>query len=167
MEKETKKTTKLLNPVMTLAAGLALGAVSRLLDIFTQNLGNIFSQMAVWILLGTLIAIYSETARKAMANILPFSLGVLVTYYTAAVITEGIYSGFTIRAWTVFAFCTPALGFTAWHAKEPGPAAKAIGACIVLAAFITSVVIYDGPRIYDLIIDGILIYILFFRKIRR
>lgn len=51
MEKETKKTTKLLNPVTTLAAGLALGAVSRLLDIFTQNLGNIFSQMAVWILL--------------------------------------------------------------------------------------------------------------------
>ena len=37
MEKETKKTTKLLNPVTTLAAGLALGAVSRLLDIFTQN----------------------------------------------------------------------------------------------------------------------------------
>ncbi len=167
MEKEMKKKNSLLNPVITLAAGLVLGAVSRVLDIYTQNLGNIFSQMAIWILLGTLIAIYSDTAKKAMANILPFSLGVLVTYYTAAVITEGIYSGFTIRAWTVFALCTPVLGFMAWHAKEPGTIARVIGGCIVAVAFLTSIVIYDGPRIYDVIIDGILIYFLFFREIRR
>ena len=50
---------KILNPVTMLAAGLLLGALSRIFDIYTQNLGNIFSQMAIWILLGTLISIYS------------------------------------------------------------------------------------------------------------
>ena len=65
---------KILNPVTMLAAGLLLGALSRIFDIYTQNLGNIFSQMAIWILLGTLISIYSETKKKAMLNILPFCL---------------------------------------------------------------------------------------------
>lgn len=38
-------------------AGLILGVISRLLDIYTQNLGEIFSQMVIWILIGTLISI--------------------------------------------------------------------------------------------------------------
>ena len=40
-----------------LGSGLLLGALSRFFDIYTQNIGNIFSQMAVWILLGTVISI--------------------------------------------------------------------------------------------------------------
>ena len=48
---------RILHPAVMLAAGLLLGVGSRLLDIYTQNLGNIFSQMAVWILMGTLIAV--------------------------------------------------------------------------------------------------------------
>ena len=60
---------KILNPVTMLAAGLLLGALSRIFDIYTQNLGNIFSQMAIWILLGTLISIYSETKKKAMQGL--------------------------------------------------------------------------------------------------
>lgn len=55
-----------------LVCGLLLGTEARLFDIYTQNLGDIFSQMAVWVLLGTLIAIYSPTRVRAMINILPF-----------------------------------------------------------------------------------------------
>lgn len=52
---------RILRPAVMLAAGPLLGVASRLLDLYTQNPGNIFSQMAVWILLGTLISIYSPT----------------------------------------------------------------------------------------------------------
>ena len=62
---------RILHPAVMLAAGLLLGVGSRLLDIYTQNLGNIFSQMAVWILMGTLIAVYSPTPRRAMATSCP------------------------------------------------------------------------------------------------
>lgn len=54
---------KILNPITMLLAGLFLGVASRLFDIYFDNLGNIFSQMAVWILLGALIAIYSSTKK--------------------------------------------------------------------------------------------------------
>lgn len=58
-----------------LCFGLLIGFISRLLDIFTTNLGEIFSQMAIWILVGTLISIYSKNAKKAMLNVLTFCLG--------------------------------------------------------------------------------------------
>lgn len=58
-----------LNPISLFFIGLVLGVISRLLDIYTQNLGNMFSQMAIWILFGVLISIYSKTKKKAMQNI--------------------------------------------------------------------------------------------------
>lgn len=61
---------RLLNPFAMFIIGLCAGILSRLLDIYTQNLGEIFSQMAVWILFGTLISIYSETPKRAAGNTL-------------------------------------------------------------------------------------------------
>lgn len=53
----------ILNPISLFFIGMTLGIVSRLLDIYAQNLGNIFSQMAIWILLGVLISIYSSSVK--------------------------------------------------------------------------------------------------------
>ena len=159
--------SRLLNPATTLAAGLLLGAVSRLLDLYTQNLGNIFSQLAIWILLGTLIALYSPTRRQAMVNILPFCLGMLASYYAAAALTHGVYSRTIIAVWTLFALCSPVLAALAWTAKCPGLFPKLIGAGIVLTSIVSSILFFDRLRFYDLIIDSLLIYFLFFAKIRR
>lgn len=82
----------ILNPISMFFIGLLLGVVSRLLDIYTQNLGNIFSQVAVWILFGVLISIYSSSKKQAMFNILPFCIGMLITYYYVAFVTKGVYS---------------------------------------------------------------------------
>ena len=127
---------KILNPVTMLAAGLLLGALSRIFDIYTQNLGNIFSQMAIWILLGTLISIYSETKKKAMLNILPFCLGMLFTYYLVAVLTKGVYSRSFIIGWTVFAFCSPVMAYFAWITKDRGAFPKIISAGILMISVI-------------------------------
>ena len=158
---------KILNPIGMFIIGLASGALSRVLDIFTQNLGNIFSQMAVWILFGTLIAIYSESKKKAMMNILPFCIGMLITYYAAAMISRGVYSGSFIIGWTVFALASPVMAYFAWMAKEKGILPKVIGAGIVAVSVLSSVILFDRLRIFDLIIDALLIYFLFFKKITR
>ena len=54
----------ILNPISMFVIGLALGVLSRLLDIHTQNLGNIFSRMTIWILSGVLISIYSSSKKS-------------------------------------------------------------------------------------------------------
>ena len=61
----------LLKPLPMLAIGLVLGTAARLFDIYFQNLGNIFSQIAIWILIGTLISVYSPTKKRAAMNVLP------------------------------------------------------------------------------------------------
>ena len=107
----------LLNPFSMLLVGLALGAVSRLFDLYTQNLGNIFSQMAIWILYGVLISIYSSSPKKAMLNVFPFCIGMLITYYFVAFITDGVYSNTIVLGWTVFALCSPVLAYFTWFTK--------------------------------------------------
>ena len=133
--------------------GLILGIISRLLDIYTSNLGNVFSQMAIWILFGTLISIYSKTKKKAMFNVLPFCLGMLITYYFVAYITKGVYSNVFIVGWTIFAFCSPILAYFTWMTKEKGLFPKIISVGIVVVSILSTIILFDHLRIYDFIID--------------
>ncbi len=150
-----------------LIVGFVLGVASRLFDIYTQNLGNIFSQMAIWILFGAFISIYSSSKKKAMLNIFPFCIGMLITYYIVAFITDGVYSNIFIMGWTMFALCSPGFAFFTWITKEKGILPKIISIGIILVSLLTSIIFFDRLRIYDLIINGILLYFLFFKKIER
>lgn len=158
---------KILNPISMFIIGLILGVASRLLDIYTQNLGNIFSQMAIWILFGVIISINSETKKKAMLNIFPFCIGMLITYYFVAIVSKGVYSYVFIIGWTIFALCSPIMAYFTWMSKEEGIFPKIISVGIVAVSILSSVIFFDRLRIYDYIIDAILIYILFFKKIKR
>lgn len=146
--------------------GLLLGIVARLLDIYTTNLGNIFSQFAIWILIGVIISIYSES-KKAMINILLFCIGMLITYYFVAFITKGVYSNIIIIGWTIFALCSPILAYFTWMTKEKGILPKIISMGIVFVSIFSSIIFLDKLRIYDFIINIILIYYLFLKKIKR
>ena len=165
--KDKRMMSRIMNPFSMLCFGLAIGAAARLLDIFTTNWGEVFSQMAVWILMGTLISIYSRTAKQAMGNVLAFCLGMLVTYYFAAALSHGAYSMKFIIGWTVFALCSPVMAYFAWLTKERGIFAKIVGVGIVAVSILSSILLFDRLRIYDFLIDGTLIYLLFFKKVNR
>lgn len=158
---------KLMNPLAMFILGLCAGVLSRLLDIYTQNLGEIFSQMAVWILFGTLISIYSHTPKKAAANTLTFCLGMLITYYTVAALSHGVYGKAFIIGWTAFALCSPVMAYFAWRTKGKGVFPKIISIGIVGVSVLSSVLLFDGFRLYDLLIDGCLVFFLFFADVQR
>ena len=138
------KRSKLLNPVSMLCVGLLLGIVSRLFDIYCPLLGEIFSQMSV-----------------------PFCLGMLLTYYAMAMLTHGAYGRSFIIGGTVFAFFSPIMAYFAWMVKQRGLFPKIIGTGIVLVSILSSVLLFDRLRIYDLVIDGLLVYFIFFKRIDR
>ena len=158
---------KILNPLSMLCFGLIIGVISRLLDIYTTNLGEIFSQMAIWIFMGTLTSICSKTAREAIFNVLPFCLGMLLTYYVVAALNHGEYSKVFIIGWTIFALCSPIMAYFAWLTKERGIFPKIVSLGIVAVSVLSSILLFDRLRIYDLIIDGALIYFLFFKRVNR
>ena len=157
----------ILNPFSMFFIGLILGVVSRLLDIYTENLGEIFSQMAIWILFGVLISIYSNSKKQAMINILPFCIGMLITYYFVAFVTKGVYSTTFIIGWTVFALFSPIMAYFTWMTKEKGTFPKIISIGIILVSLLSSIVLFDRLRFYDIIINGIMIYFLFVKRIDR
>ena len=157
----------ILNPISMFFIGLILGIVSRLLDIYTQNLGNIFSQMAIWILFGVLISIYSSSKARAMLNIFPFCIGMLITYYFVAFVTKGVYSTVFIIGWTVFALLSPIMAYFTWMTKEKGVFPKIISVGIIVISLLSSKILFDRIRFYDIIISVIMIYFLFIKKIER
>lgn len=157
---------KLLNPFMMFIIGLILGVISRLFDIYTQNLGNIFSGLAIWILFGVLISINSKTKKKAMINIFPFCIEMLLTYYFVAFITNGVYSKNYIIGWTIFALFSPIMAYFTWQTKEDGILPRLISIGIVLVSVLLTIILFDRLRIYDYIINLILIYVLFFKKVK-
>lgn len=141
----------LLHAVLIAGAGILAGVAAKLLDIYTSNLGNIFSQMSVWIFLCTVIAVLSDTPFSSAANVFSFCIGMLAAYYTTAELTSSEYSMEFVYGWTVFAFLTPALGFCTWYAKGKGMIPKMIIAWIILVMLAAVIILFDRIRAADIV----------------
>ncbi len=153
--------------------GALLGLFSKCLDIydtiayFDFTFGEIFSQLSIWILIGVVISIFSETKKKAMLNIFPFCIGMLITYYSVAELTNSIYGWTFIKGWTIFACFSPIFAYFTWMTKEKGIFPKIISFGILLVTVTASILLFGGPRWYDILILLLLIYFLFVKKINR
>ena len=123
--------------------------------------------MAIWILLGTLISIYSTTAKKAMVNVLTFCLGMLSTYYLTAALSHGVYSKDFMIGWTAFALCSPVMAYFAWFTKESGIFPQIVRVGIIAVSVLSSILLFDRLRIYDFVMNGVLFYFLFIKKVDR
>lgn len=162
-----KKKSNVIMPLVLLLFGIILGILSKVLDIHTSNLGNIFSQMSVWILLGTLIAIFSKTKCMAAINVSVFCIGMLISYYITAERTNSAYGMTFIYGWATFVACSPVFAALTWMTKEKGAVGKIISFGILLVTLTVSMVVYDGPRVYDVVIILILVYFLLLHKVKR
>ena len=102
-----------------------------------------------------------------MVNILLFCIGMLLTYYFTVYIAKGVYSNSYIIGWTIFALCSPIFAYFTWMTKEKGIFSKIISIGIILVSVLSSIILFDKLRISDYIIDGLLFYYLFVKKINR
>ena len=59
------------------------------------------------------------------------------------------------------------MAYFAWMSKEKGIFPKVIGIGIVAVSVLSSIVMFDRIRVYDVIIDLLLVYFLFIKKIER
>ena len=154
----------ILNPIGIFVVGLIAGILSKIFDIYTSLLGNIFSDITVWLLIGIVISIYSDTKKKAMLNVFLFCVGMLIAYYMMAELTNSVYSWGFIYFWAAVACISPFLACIAWMAKGDGTVSKMIAVGITLVC-IASGFLFQGIEIHDFLIDGILIYFLFIKEI--
>lgn len=144
--------------------GVVLGAASKLLDIYTQNLGNIFSQLAIWILLGVIIVLFCDTRKLACIDIFVFCIGMLLAYYLVAEWSGSVWSPVFVYGWIAFSLLSPLFAYLTWMTKKCNALGIFLSCGIVLVAFLSSVIMFHGPRIYDFIICIALVYFLFVYK---
>lgn len=163
----------ILNPISLFFIGAILGIISKLLDIlfvgnlFMMTLGYMFSDLPIWVLLGILISIYSDTRKKAMINIFPFCIGMLISYYVTAELTNAVYSWNFIKGWTIFSCLSPLFAYFTWKTKEEGLFAKFISIVLILVTIIGNYILVRTFTIPDLIIIPIIVYFLFIKKVKR
>lgn len=146
--------------------GLLLGVIIRFLDYYTQNLGNVFSQFSIWILLCTLITIKSKLAIKAMIRTFLFCFGMLITYYITAILTNGVYSSTYIIGWSIFCFITPLLSYLTWLSQKDKFSFRLIALLIIIVSVCSTILFFDRLRFYDYTINLILAYFLFFSPLK-
>ena len=163
----------ILNPISLFFIGAILGIISKLLDIlfvgnlFMMTLGYMFSDLPIWVLLGILISIYSDTRKKAMINIFPFCIGMLISYYVTAELTNAVYSWNFIKGWTIFSCLSPLFAYFTWKTKEEGLFAKFISIGLILVTIIGNYILVRTFTIPDLIIIPKIVYFLFIKKVKR
>lgn len=163
----------ILHPISMFIIGLLTGIIIKLIDIhfrvqhFGFSLSDVFSELGIWILIGVIISLFSKNKKYAMLNIFLFSIGMLITYYITAEVTNSIYGWTFIKGWSVFACLSPMLAYLVTLTKEKGLLSLIIKIGIILVYLITNIIIFGGPRIYDIVFILILIYLLFIKKYKK
>ena len=155
---------KKVNPLNMIIVGLIFGFVIRMFDIYTEVLGNIFSSISVYILIGVLITLNSKNKWYAMINVFAFLISMLLTYYLTAYITHGVYGKSFIIGWTVFAFLSPIMAYFVYLTKNNNLFAKIIKIGILIVAVVFSIILFDKLYFYDYLVIMALIYILYLKK---
>lgn len=163
----------ILHPISMFIIGLLTGIIIKLIDIhfrvqhFGFSLSDVFSELGICILIGVIISLFSKNKKYAMLNIFLFSIGMLITYYIIAEVTNSIYGWTFIKGWSVFACLSPMLAYLVTLTKEKGLLSLIIKIGIILVYLITNIIIFGGPRIYDIVFILILIYLLFIKKYKK
>lgn len=140
------------NTLLIMLFGVLIGIAAKLFDIYTTNLGNVFSQMSVWIFICAVIAAFSCSPFRAAVNVFLFCIGMLAAYYVTAELLSSVYSMQFVYGWVLFSLLSPVLGFCTWYARGSGVIPKIITAGIIIVMLVAAAVLFDKIRISDIII---------------
>ena len=94
------------------------------------DIGNYFGRLAIWILFGTIISVYSESPLRAAINTFFFFISLLAGYYLYCNYILGFLPRTYMMMWIVIAFASFFMAYICWYAKGEG----------IIAIFISSMI---------------------------
>ena len=108
------------------------GTGSSILPMILQqiDIGNYFGRLAIWILLATVISVYSESPLRAATNTFFFFISMLAGYYLYCYYILGFLPRTYMMMWIVIAFASFFMAYICWYAKGEG----------IIAIFISSMI---------------------------
>ena len=84
------------------------------------DIGNFFGRLAIWILLGTIISVYSESPLRAAINTFFFFISMLAGYYLYCNYILGFLPRTYMMMWIVISFASFFMAYICWYAKGEG-----------------------------------------------
>ena len=163
IRKPSKKLSYKSQIVITLGVillGFLLGTLQKWIDgtggsnlplILQQlDIGNYFGRLAIWILLGSIISVYSESPVRAGINTFVFFISMLAGYYLYCNFVLGFLPRAYMMMWLLFAFASFFMAYFCWYAKGEGIIAILISSVIigVLLAQAINLSITQGVYVY-------------------
>ena len=95
------------------------------------DIGNYFGRLAIWILIGTIISVYSESPLRAAINAFFFFISMLTGYYLYCNYILGFLPRAYMIMWIVIAFASIFMAYICWYAKGEGFIAIIISSVII------------------------------------
>ena len=166
---QRSKKAKILCTAGSLIAGILLGIFSKWLDsialdnsiwwhriIERLDLGNFFSEMAIWLLIALAIAVFSSSALMAALNVFAFFAGMCAAYHMYSILFAGFNPSSYMMIWYAITLVSPVLAALCWYAKGKGRIAiflsTGIMAFFTLACFSIGFIYIDFRGILYLLV---------------
>ena len=145
-----------------IVCGIIIGVIAKATD-STSLVGEIGTDLSIWVLLGTLVAAYSHHPINAGINTTVFFLALLAGYYIYGQSVLGFFPASYFWGWLMVALASSVCGFVVWFSKSKGilgAAISALPAGLILAwsypAFYTHNVVLVLGVVYAILICALL-----------
>ena len=153
---------RLLGLLAMAAAGLAAGVLAKWADFSgIRLLGDVFSELPVWILLGLVIARCSGSPGRAAAHALVFFLAMIPAYYLAAEWMDGVWGMAYVYGWTIVACLSPFAACAVWYAFGRGWLPNVLSVLIVAAALLADPMVLRRLSLRDFVLAGVCTVLVF------
>ena len=147
-ENSISNNSKIINTIVVLFLGIALGTFSKYLD-FRQaelpcvlmaideafDIHNFLGRFAIWVLIALCISIYSNSAIRASVNVFAFFAGMVASYYLYSNYIAGFFPRSYAMIWFGFTAVSPLLAFVCWYARGKSKLAFILSALILAVLF--------------------------------
>ena len=120
--------------ILVLIFGVGLGILSKYLDgmdfehfnillsiAARLDLGNVLTEMAIWLVMALAISALSRSPLKAAINVFLFFGGMCISYHIWSILYKGFDPGSYMLIWYGITLVSPILGIICWYVRSDSP----------------------------------------------